>query len=186
MRIIAGRAKGLKLAAPAGLEVRPTADRVKESVFNILSTRLMEARVLDLFSGSGNLGLEAWSRGAAEVICVDNDAASLNFIRKNLDKAKAGSQIKIYRSEAAKSIASLYAKKKEFDIIFCDPPYNRGWCDIILKQLKKYNILQKDGILVLEHSKQEEISLPEGMSLLREEKYGETLVAFFTVEQLFL
>ncbi len=183
MRIIAGRARGLKLVAPEGLYVRPTGDRVKESLFNILADRLDGAKVLDLFSGSGNLGLEAWSRGAFEVICVDDDDTSLKFIQKNIEKAKAASQIKIYRSDAAKSIAAFFRQARRFELIFCDPPYGRGWCEVILSQLKKYNILEKNGILVLEHSKHEKFSPPEGISLWRMEKYGETSLSFFVAAE---
>ena len=179
MRIITGKSRGLKLAAPAGLDVRPTADRVKEALFNILNPRILGSKVVDIFSGSGNLGLEAWSRGAAEVVCVDNSASSLKYIRQNIEKAKAADQVKIYPSEALKSIEEFSRKDCLFDIVFCDPPYDRGWGELILNQIKKYNILEKNGILVLEHSKNEEFLIPEGLFLLRSEKYGETKIAFF-------
>lgn len=182
MRIITGKLRGLKLSAPAGLDVRPTSDRVKESVFSILSDRFFDAKVLDLFGGSGNLSLEAYSRGAKEVLCIDNDHTSLKCIKANIDKARASEQVKIYRNDALKSISLLANKGNSYDIIFCDPPYNKNLVQKVLEQVKKYdNILSKDGIIVTEHSQHEKFFLPEGFTQFRQEKYGETFVSFIKV-----
>jgi 16S rRNA (guanine(966)-N(2))-methyltransferase RsmD len=154
MRIIAGSAKGLKLSVPKGLRVRPTADRVKESVFSILGeAKIKEARVIDLFSGSGNLALEAFSRGASMALCVDSGEFSARCIARNIEKAQAGGYVKIYRGDALKSIEFLNRKKELFDLVFCDPPYRAGWVQLIFEKIKKHNILAKDGIIVIEYSK---------------------------------
>ncbi|MDR3348277.1 MAG: 16S rRNA (guanine(966)-N(2))-methyltransferase RsmD [Acidaminococcales bacterium] len=179
MRIIAGKIKGLKLFAPKGMQVRPTADRVKESAFSILGeARIKEARVLDLFSGSGNLALEAFSRGASTALCVDSNEVSIKYIARNVEKAKAGGYVKVYRGDALKSIEFLARGKKLFDLIFCDPPYEMGWVELILKKIKKHNILAKDGIIVIEYSRHEKFFPPAGLHIERDEQYGETMTAF--------
>lgn len=178
MRIIAGKLRGLKLSAPHGYDVRPTADRVKESVFAILGERLVEAKVLDLFCGSGNLTIESYSRGAKQLVCVDSDPVSLKATSANMEKARILEQVKIYRKDALKSITLFFRQGELFDIIFCDPPYNRGFVQKVLEQIKKYNVLVKGGIIVIEYSQHENFSLPEGFTTLRSESYGETVVAF--------
>lgn len=180
MRIITGKARGLKITAPQGDDVRPTSDRVKESVFSILGNRLPGAVILDAFSGSGNLSIESFSRGASEVHAVDCSDMSLKYVKLNTEKAKATEQIKIYRNDALRAISFFFQQGKFFDIIFCDPPYNSGWVEKTLKQIKKYNILAKDGIIVIEYSKHEVFALPDVFTLARVEKYGETMVAFIT------
>lgn len=182
MRIITGKLRGLRLAAPQGLGVRPTSDRVKESVFAILGDRLTDAAVLDLFGGSGNLSLEAFSRGAGQVVCVDSDPLSIKFIRANIEKAKAQDDIRVYRNDAFKSIALFAREQKRFDIIFCDPPYNKNLVQKVLEQIKVYNIVAKDGVIVVEYSQHEKIVLSDGFTLLRQEKYGETSVAFIKID----
>ena len=183
MRIITGKLRGLKLLVPAGLSIRPTSDRVKESVFAILGDKLVEATVLDLFGGSGNLSLEAVSRGAREVVCVDNNPISLKCINANVQKAKAVAQVKIYRNDALKSIALLHRENLLFNIIFCDPPYNKNWTQKILEQIKNYNIVAKSGIIVIEYSQHEKFVLPSDFHLFRQEKYGETMVAFLQLHK---
>lgn len=178
MRIITGKAKGLKLTAPAGLDVRPTADRVKESLFNILGNQLFDANVLDLFSGSGNLGLEAYSRGAKKVVFVDSSKLSISFLKKNVTRAKADSYVKIYLNDAVKSIGLLAEQGFVFDIIFCDPPYNKGLEKLIIKELAKSSLLSQDGILVLEHSSKDTLASNAKLVVYRVEKYGNTHLTF--------
>jgi 16S rRNA (guanine(966)-N(2))-methyltransferase RsmD len=178
MRIIAGKARGLKLSVPKGLAVRPTADRVKEALFAILGERVAGAKVLDLFAGSGGLGIEAFSRGAAQAAFADNSALSLTYLRRNIEKAEAGAQVKIYRGDALKTIERLHRRGEVFDLIFGDPPYRQGWVARTLAQIKIYNILARNAIIIMEYSKHEEFLPPAGLTLLRNEKYGETMVAF--------
>lgn len=178
MRIITGSAKGTKLFAPKGLKVRPTADRVKESVFNILGGFIVGTSVLDLFAGTGNLGLEALSRGANFAIFVDNDENSVRIIKKNIVATKFLQQATVVRMEAIKIIERYYKEGQFFDLIFCDPPYNRGLYTEILQQVSKYNLLKPNGCLVFEHSKHEESDCPDGLAVFRVQQYGETMVTF--------
>ena len=138
MRIITGKARGLKLTTPKNMDVRPTSDRVKESLFNIIGTKIVGTRVLDLFAGTGNLGLEAWSRGAEKVVFIDESQASLQLVRSNITKAKAENETKVLKGNAVKVIADLAARGERFDFIFCDPPYNKGLPAQIIEQVAKY------------------------------------------------
>lgn len=179
MRIITGKARGLKLIAPKNMDVRPTSDRVKESFFNIIGTKIVGTHVLDLFAGTGNLGLEAWSRGAEKVVFIDESQTSLQLVRNNIAKAKAENETKVIKGNAVKLIADLSAKGEKFDFIFCDPPYNKGLPAQIIEQVAKYDIVLPGGYLIIEHSQHE--SLPEltmKFELIRCEKYGETLISF--------
>jgi len=179
MRIITGKARGLKLTTPKNMDVRPTSDRVKESLFNIIGTKIVGTRVLDLFAGTGNLGLEAWSRGAEKVVFIDESQASLRLVRSNITKAKAEKETKVLKGNAVKVIADLVAKGERFDFIFCDPPYNKGLPAQIIEQVAKYDIVAPGGYLVVEHSQHEILpELPIKLEIIRSEKYGETLISF--------
>ena len=178
MRIITGKARGLKLTTPKNMDVRPTSDRVKESLFNIIGTRIIGAKVLDLFAGTGNLGLEAWSRGAESVIFIDESQASLNLVRSNIAKTRAEEDTMVLKRNAEHVIGELAAKKMLFDYIFCDPPYNKGWLEKIIKQIAKHPILAAGGYLIIEHAQHEVLPiLPAGLEAIRSEKYGETIIS---------
>lgn len=179
MRIITGKARGLKLTTPKNMDVRPTSDRVKESLFNIIGTKIVGTRVLDLFAGTGNLGLEAWSRGAEKVVFIDESQASLQLVHSNITKAKAEKETKVLKGNAVKVIADLAARGERFDFIFCDPPYNKGLPAQIIEQVAKYEIVVPGGYLVVEHSQHEILpELPLKLEIIRSEKYGETLISF--------
>ena len=179
MRIITGKARGLKLTTPKNMDVRPTSDRVKESLFNIIGTKIVGTRVLDLFAGTGNLGLEAWSRGAEKVVFIDESQASLQLVRSNIAKAKAEKETTVIKGNAVKVIADLSTRGERFDFIFCDPPYNKGLPAQIIEQVAKYDIVAPGGYLVVEHSQHEILpELPIKLEIIRSEKYGETLISF--------
>ena len=179
MRIITGKARGLKLTTPKNMDVRPTSDRVKESLFNIIGTKIVGTHVLDLFAGTGNLGLEAWSRGAAKIVFIDESQASLQLVRSNIAKAKAEKETTVIKGNAVKVIADLAARGERFDFIFCDPPYNKGLPAQIIEQVAKYDIVISGGYLIVEHSQHEILSdLPIKFEIIRSEKYGETLISF--------
>lgn len=179
MRIITGKARGLKLTTPKNMDVRPTSDRVKESLFNIIGTKIVGTHVLDLFAGTGNLGLEAWSRGAAKIVFIDESQASLQLVRSNIAKAKAEKETTVIKGNAVKEIADLAARGERFDFIFCDPPYNKGLPAQIIEQVAKYDIVISGGYLIVEHSQHESLSeLPLKLEIIRSEKYGETLISF--------
>ena len=118
MRIITGKARGLKLTVPKNMDVRPTADRVKESLFNIIGTKIIGARVLDMFAGTGNLGLESWSRGAAAVIFVDESRESLRLVQSNIVKCRAEADVQVLKGSAVNIIEHLHHQGSTFDFAF--------------------------------------------------------------------
>lgn len=183
MRIISGYAKGRKLIAPPGRtqNIRPTSDRAREALFNILGTQTQGSHVLDLFAGTGALGLEALSRGAAEVVFVDFHRQSLELIQRNLQICTASdshSQTAILRYDLRKGLPqapTLHDKKYKFDLIFLDPPYSLGLCLKILECLANSTILSENAIIVAEERSKEK--LPESCGFLTitdQRTYGDT------------
>ena len=175
MRIITGSARGAKLKAPKGQNTRPTADRIKESLFNILGSFIYDKNVLDLFSGTGNLSLEALSRGANHAIMVDCSLDSISTIKFNATHTKLVDKSTILKADVFATIKKLHLKQTKFDIIFCDPPYHQDLCLKVLQMLHEYPLLTEDGIIIMEHALED--ILPdkyEEFSLLRRQKYGST------------
>ena len=181
MRIITGSAKGTKLKAPRGLDTRPTTDRVKESIFNILGNAVDGASVLDLFAGTGGLGLEALSRGATHAVFVDQSLASIAVIKENIACTKMAEKAEIVKNDVIKTLEKLSDKAYFFDIVFCDPPYNKGYVTKVLQKLDTGSILNPQSILIIEHSRHEVLDDVKWNNLIlkRNERYGETLVSFF-------
>lgn len=182
MRIIAGLVKGFLLKAPKGLDVRPTSDRVKETVFNILSSKMTGAAVLDLFAGTGNLGLEALSRGATSAVFLDASRKSLEVVKENIAHTKFDDRCEVRKTDALLGIGFFQKNHRKFDLIFCDPPYNQGLIGKVVTKLDDPDsILSLDGILIIEHSRHE--GWPDSLEYLqlrRTEKFGETLISFVT------
>jgi len=180
MRIIAGSAKGIRLKTPKGMKTRPTADRVKESVFGILAASPLDAEVLDLFAGTGNLGLEALSRGAASAVLVDKNSQSIKIMMENSILTDLSGVVVICREDVMQALRRFKGEGKSFDLIFCDPPYNLGLAPKVLLALDEGDVLKDGGVFVLEHSRHEK--LPDGLKRIvayRSEFYGETVVSFF-------
>lgn len=153
MRVVSGIFKGRKLFAPEDNSVRPTTDRIKETLFNILSSKdcVGEISVLDLFGGSGALGIEALSRGAKKVVFIDKSVESIRLIKQNLSHVKADE--KTYETFCVDyEFALKKLKDKEFDLIFADPPYSAGLENSIIKKVADYGVLSKNGVLVIERS----------------------------------
>jgi 16S rRNA (guanine966-N2)-methyltransferase len=179
MRIITGTAKGLKLKTPRGHDVRPTTDRVKESLFAILADRIVGAAVADLFAGTGNLGLEALSRGAAAAVFVDASPASIALIRDNAARARLAERAELLRKDALAAVGHFARCGRTFDLIFCDPPYNKGLAPAILEKIDAGNILRPSGVAIIEHSRHEPLSAGlVNLTISRTERYGETLLTF--------
>ena len=179
MRIITGSAKGIKLKAPAGFDTRPTADRVKESVFNILGDIVVDARVLDIFAGTGNLGLEALSRGGKTAVFVDKSSDSIGIIKENAQHTKLAEHTEIYKNDVLRALDKLVQAGRSFDLLFCDPPYKQGFVQAVLEKLDKHPIMAPGGVVVMEHSRHEKIADEwEHLQLKRTERYGATLVSF--------
>ena len=178
MRIIGGQYRSRVLASFKGEEIRPTADRVKESLFNILSPRLYGARVLDLFCGSGALGLESLSRGAREAVFNDLSKDSLDVLRKNVAMLGVQSQAKIYNYDYAQCLAALRGK---FDVVFIDPPYRTEYGLKALNAVMEHDLLAQKGVAVFERDRPfEEAGLTDRLILTDERKYGKTYLSFFT------
>lgn len=184
MRIIAGTAKGIRLKTPKGMKTRPTSDRVKESVFGILAMKPVDAKVLDLFAGTGNLGLEAISRGAASAVLVDKNAQSIKIMLENVILTDLAGLAVICRDDVMQALRRFDCEGESFDLIFCDPPYNLGLVQKVLQAIDAGDVLRDGGVMVLEHSRHEK--LPDGLKRIvayRSEIYGETVVSFFTKQE---
>ena len=179
MRIITGLAKGIRLKAPKGMDTRPTADRVKESMFNILGGIVDDAKVLDLFGGTGNLGLEALSRGANKAIFIDQNQNSITAIKENINLTKMIKKAIVYKMDSLVALSRLAREHYKFNLVFFDSPYNKGLVEKSLLKLVENDILEDEAIIVVEHSKHEFI--PNELlnyEVRRSEKYGETIVSF--------
>ncbi|MEK6577186.1 MAG: 16S rRNA (guanine(966)-N(2))-methyltransferase RsmD [Nitrospirota bacterium] len=181
MRVISGIARGRKIRAPKGLELRPTSDRVKESLFNIIMDRVEGSRFLDLFSGTGNVGIEALSRGASEVTFVEKNPRFLRIIRENLSLLGIGVKGEIILSGALEYIRKAAREEKRYDIIFLDPPYKS---DILEREiwplLGGAEILAPGGMIIVEHFFKKKLEPVSGKMELKDEyRYGETLLSLF-------
>lgn len=154
MRIISGTARGTNLYTLDGIETRPTLDRIKESLFNIINMDLHDAYVLDLFSGSGAIGLEAASRGAKKVFLCDKSKEAIKVINKNVEKTRLGEKCVIINGDYKECINKI---KEKLDIIFLDPPYNTNYASESVKLIKENDILNEDGQIIIETDEEERI-----------------------------
>ena len=187
MRVTGGRYAGRQLIVPKGPRIRPTQDQVRQALFNILGDRVEGARVLDLFSGSGALGIEALSRGAAHVTFVDRSGFSIRAIEANLRalvRTAGGGQVSLIRADAVTTIQKLAKQEAIFDLIFMDPPYSLDLARKTLMELSRCAIVSKVGWVVAEHNKRD--PLPENLegnnarlATQRVEIYGDTALTFY-------
>ena len=185
MRVISGSAKGTKLVAPNHLYTRPTTDRIKETVFNLLGINgCMDKHILDLYSGSGALGIEALSRGASSCVFIEKDARACQCIRDNLKKTRLEDRGILYKGEVM-SILPRIRQMQKMDIIFMDPPYHLGEEKQVLAKIKSENMLAVDGIIVLEASKDNVFPFFDtlGYEVLKEKKYGITKHLFLKIKE---
>ena len=176
MRIISGARRGHKLLDFEGMDIRPTTDRVKESMFNLIQENISEARVLDVFSGSGALTFEALSRGAESAVCIDKDKRSVDIIRKNAQTLNYEDKCEILNTD---SIEYLNRCNGEFDIIFLDPPYNKGFIEPVLSIIAEKGIISDEGIIVLESDDTDFCSDIDGLERIKQRKYGRTYVTVY-------
>lgn len=175
MRVITGKARGVQLKTPEGLLTRPTADRVKEALFSIINFDIPGACVLDLFGGTGQLGIEALSRGAAKSIFVDAREEACRLIRENLQRTKLEGTV--VRSDY---MDYLNRSREKFSIIFLDPPYAEEYLENALKRITEIDILQTDGIIVTERPVGKELHLEfDGYQRSKDYKYGKTLLTIY-------
>lgn len=168
MRVITGSAKGRRLETLSGEEVRPTTDRIKEAVFSIVQFQIQGRKFLDLFAGSGQMGIEALSRGAAEAVFVDNKKQAVEIIRKNLNATKLADNARVLNTD---SIGFLSMKSGDFDIAFLDPPYSKGILQNALELLPQ--VMKKSGVIICENPLDEELPEQLGDFILdRQYRYG--------------
>lgn len=183
MRIISGKAKGKKLYSPKGRGTRPTADRVKESLFDILGDEWEGMRVLDLFSGTGSLGLEALSRGAEQAVFVEKNRHVLNVLRRNIALCGFDPHTTVLAMPVPQGLTFMGHRGESFHVIFADPPYGKGWVEPTIEGILTHRVLCVDGMIVIEHAPAESPSRDHGTLLtLRQKRFGETVISFLGFE----
>ncbi len=182
MRIIAGKFRSKLLASPKTSDIRPTSDRVRQAIFNILSSRLGNdfsgINVLDLFAGTGAFGIEAISRGADEVVFVDNGIEARGILRKNIEDFGIAGQVKLLKCDAT-SLMKI-EKFNPFNLVFIDPPYGKEMGEKALKSALDNGWIAIGAIIVLEENARADIKIPQGLELLDKRKYGSTQVLFLS------
>ncbi len=179
MRIVGGKFKGRSLSAPAGRDIRPTTDRVREALFNRLEHGVADfdikgSRVLDLFAGTGALGLEALSRGSRHVHFIDNSDMARGIIRRNADALGVIGQCKLWRRDAS-SLGSCLPMSP-YSLVFLDPPYGKGLAERALNSLVAGSWLAENAVVVVEEAAKVDVPLPDQLTLLKEHRYGDTKV----------
>ena len=177
MRVITGKARGITLKTPDGLQTRPTTDRVKEALFSVIQFDIPGANVLDLFGGTGQLGIEALSRGAKQAVFVDESDKACRLIRENLKRTKLEQQGSVLRSDY---MAYLARCNEKFNLIFLDPPYAEVFLENALKRITEIDILQSGGIIVTERPLGKELFFEfQGYTRSKDYKYGNTLITLY-------
>lgn len=179
MRVIAGAARGIPLTAPRGAAIRPTLDRVRESLFNMLGPRLEDAAFLDLYAGTGANGIEALSRGARRAGFVDNDPRSLDLIRRNLAATGLGDAATLWRLTLPAGLTNLVSQASPHDIVFADPPREFSDFTGLFEAILEGKQLKPDGVLVVEHASGAPLE-SKGLLRTRTETYGRSGLSFFT------
>jgi len=181
MRVIAGSLKGKKLAPLSGLAIRPTADRVREAIFNICAAHISDATILDLFSGTGAFSIESLSRGAGSAVAIDSSVRATAVIQKNITACRLNEQVKIIKWDIVNNLNCLRGVSHRFDLVFMDPPYNKNAVRPALENLAACGALADEALIIVEHAPAE--SIPgdlSGFELIDQRKYGKTLVSFIT------
>ena len=177
MRVITGKARGVQLKTPEGMQTRPTADRVKEALFSIINFDIPGAAVLDLFGGTGQLGIEALSRGAKSAVFVDAREDACRLIRENLKRTKLEANARVVRSDYLDYLSRC---REQFDIILLDPPYAEVFLENALKRITEIDILRSGGIMVAERPLGKELPWEfEGYERSRDYKYGKILLTIY-------
>jgi len=180
VKIIAGKNKGNKLKYLKDGSVRPTSHKVREALFDIIMENIKGAFLLDLFAGTGAVGIEALSRGAKNAVFIDSNIKCIKTIEKNLEITKNKPFAVVFKKEYVQGLKILERKKYLFDYIFMDPPYNRGFANNTLMEISKLSLLKIDGIIVVQHHKRELINSCFGnLHLIKQKKYSGSLLSFY-------
>lgn len=180
MRVITGIAKGRKLKAPKGMETRPTSDRTKESLFNIIGNKILNVKFLDLYAGTGAVGIEAISRGAEKSVLVEKNPKAVKIIRENLELTGLNNMAEILALEANEAIEKLTVQGIKFEIIFMDPPWLKDLEKACLKKIAEKTLLAQGGLIITESSKLDVLPKEVGrFKMYRQDKYGDTILSFY-------
>lgn len=180
MRVIAGEAKGRTLKAVPGMNTRPTTDKVKEAIFSMIGPYFDGGMALDLFAGTGGLGIEAWSRGVERTVFIDREKISIDIIRHNVQTANMGSAAEIYRNDAERALKALAKRGQKFRLVFLDPPYKMITMDSLMTQLVENELLEPDAVIVVEHDASHRYPEQlEHFEQLKHAKYGDTAVTIY-------
>ena len=180
MRVVSGNCKGKALKAVPGSTTRPTTDKVKEAIFNMIGPYFNGGIALDLFAGSGGLGIEALSRGVGQVIFVDRDAKAIQIIQENIKSCQLENQAEVYRNDADRSLKAVMKRGIVFDYIFLDPPYMKQQLVNLMAKIDEYSLLNDGGMIICEHSR--DIELPENVGpffKIKYETYGIIAVSIY-------
>lgn len=183
LRVISGSFKGQILKAVPGTDTRPTTDKVKEAIFNIIGPYFEGGTCLDLFAGSGGLGIEALSRGMDKAIFVDRDGKAVKTVRENVARCSAEKRCEIYRNDAFRALKALKKRGMVFDCIFLDPPYKQQNLVSLLEMISEWSLLAEDGVIVCEHSA--DVSLPGkvgGLNCIKTATYGMITISIYKKE----
>lgn len=173
MRVIAGEFKGMRIHAVKGDNTRPTTDKIKENVFNIMGQFFAGGRALDLFAGSGSLGIEALSRGMDHAVFVDLNVNAINVIKANIAHLKLQKRTEVYRNDAFKAIHVLGKKGAKFDLIFLDPPYGKISIAALLERILEQELLTEDGVIICEYGEGQQVTYNTAiLEKIKHEKYG--------------
>ncbi|MBN2898261.1 MAG: 16S rRNA (guanine(966)-N(2))-methyltransferase RsmD [Clostridia bacterium] len=183
MRVVAGTARGIKLDTIEGLATRPTTDRVKEAIFSMIHNELYGAKVLDLFSGSGGLSIEAASRGAEKVTLVENSKKCIEIIKKNIQKSRLNDKIEVVQQDVDRFLERLPVDAG-FDFVVMDPPYLKGFIEPILLCIDEKKIIKVGGMVIVEHDMTDVLAETYGtLQLEKKKKYGKTAVSVYRRHQ---
>lgn len=182
MRIVAGELKNRKIKSREGRETRPTLERIKESIFSIIADKVFESKFLDLYAGTGNIAIEALSRGARRAIMIENDKEALKVIIDNLNSLSLDNRARAYKNDVFRAIEILERKNEKFDIIFLDPPYKENLSITTIEKISEHDLLQHNGIIISEHSVYEKMPDQIGKYLKYDERnYNKKVVTFYKI-----
>jgi len=182
MHVTTGLLKRQPLKFPKSKKVRPTQEKVRKAIFDVLGDFVASTSVLDLFSGSGALGIEAISNNARDVVFIEKNALCINTIKQNIKQLQLASKCRLIGKDVFVALGILHKQKAQFDLIFADAPYGKGLAKKCLLDICKYDILQPSAILVIEHYKKDELpSVCSALKLWQQKRYGDTFVSFYTL-----
>jgi len=180
MRIVAGELKGRRIEAMRGHNTRPTSDKIKEAIFNAMGQFFAGGMTLDLFAGSGNLGIEAMSRGMDTAVFIDADHTAVKTIKHNIKTLGLEKQTEVYRNDAFKALKVMASKNMTFDVVFLDPPYDKKWMTKLLNELLTLNLLNEGALILCEYGVGEEVAYDESkLEEVKQATYGAIGIQIF-------